>query len=390
MLREATRQRRRDEPPVPFVDLDALHAPLTDELERAWGRVFASRSFIGGVEVSDFESDWATYCGTRYAVGVANGTDALTLTLRGLGIGPGDEVIVPTNTFVATAEAVLLTGATPRFVDVDPDTLLITAEQVDAAVNARTAAVIVVHLYGNVAEMDAICAVAARHGIAVIEDAAQAHGATYRGQRAGSFGIAGCFSFYPAKNLGALGDGGAIVTDDAGLAERIRSSSNHGRANGSWYEHGTLGTNSRLDALQAAFLAVKLSYLDEWNNARRNVARMYRKLLLGTYCDIVRGPEGSEGVHHLLVARLRDRDRVRDILRAKGIETGIHYPVPCHLQLPYAHLADEPLPVSERASAEILSLPMFPQMSPSQIERVALAVRDAVGAKKPSTRRRPR
>ncbi len=388
MLLEQPRRRTRAAEPVPFVDLDALHEPLTEELERAWSRVLQSRSFIGGFEVAAFEQDWAEYCGTKHAIGVGNGTDAITLTLRALGIGPGDEVILPTNTFVATAEAIVLTGARPRFVDVDPQTLLVTTEHVEAAMNERTAAVIIVHLYGNVADAEAIVDAAARRGIPVIEDAAQAHGATLRGRRAGSFGVAGCFSFYPAKNLGALGDGGAVITNDGELADRLRSAANHGRAHGSWYEHDALGTNSRLDALQAAFLAVKLPHLDGWNASRRNIARMYRKLLLGTQCEIVREPDETEGVHHLLVARVADRDRVRDLLRGRGIETGVHYPVPCHMQPPFAGFADEPLTVAERAASEIVSLPMFPTMSPTQMERVALALRDAVGAKKPSRRRR--
>jgi dTDP-4-amino-4,6-dideoxygalactose transaminase len=390
MLREAPRRRQRFERTLPLVDLAPIHDEVATDLERVWGRVLASGSFIGGIEVAEFESDWASYCGTRTAVGVGNGTDALALTMQALGIGPGDEVIVPANTFIATAEAVVVAGARPRFVDVDAETLLVSAEAVAAAINERTAAVIVVHLYGNVADMDAIGAVAQAHGIAVIEDAAQAHGATFRGRKAGSLGTAGCFSFYPGKNLGALGDGGAVVTNDVALADRIRSLSNHGRAHGSWYEHDAIGTNSRLDALQAAVLSVKLARLDDWNESRRNVARLYGKLLSGTRCRLVQGLPDGEGVHHLLVARVDDRDRIRDVLRGRGIETGIHYPVPCHRHEPYAQFATETLPVSERSASEILSLPIYPRMKPSQIERVSLAMRDAVGAKAATRRRRQR
>jgi dTDP-4-amino-4,6-dideoxygalactose transaminase len=370
---------RRSRKSIPLLDLGPMHGAISNELERAWGRVVSSNSFVGGIEVAEFERDWAAYCGTRFAVGVGNGTDALVLTLRALGIGPGDEVIVPANTFIATAEAVLIAGATPRFVDVDPQTLLVTPEAIADAIGPRTAAAIPVHLYGNVADMEAIGRVADRAGIVLIEDAAQAHGATFDGRKAGSFGVAGCFSFYPGKNLGAFGDGGAVVSDDAALVDRIRVLANHGRTSGSWYEHGAVGTNSRLDALQAAVLSVKLRHLDDWNESRRKIAHMYGKLLAGTRCEVVRGDARGRGVHHLMVVRVSDRDRVRDELRALGIETGIHYPVPCHQQGPYARFSDEPLPVSEDAATEIVSLPLFPHMKPAQIERVALAVRGAVG-----------
>ena len=252
---------------VPFIDLAAMTGEVRAAVSDAWRGLLDSNRFIGGEAVDRFESEWAAYCGTTQAIGMANGTDAIQLTLRALGIAEGDEVIVPANSFVATAEAVVLAGATPRFADVDPATLLLNADALTAALTNRTRAVIVVHLYGQMVDMDAIGRVAERAGIAVIEDAAQAHGATWRGRSAGSVGIAGCFSFYPGKNLGAFGDAGAVVTSDAALAARLRSLRDHGRAGGSHYDHAYLGTNSRLDALQAVVLSAKLARLDDWNDA---------------------------------------------------------------------------------------------------------------------------
>jgi dTDP-4-amino-4,6-dideoxygalactose transaminase len=357
---------------VSFYDMRPMHAEIEDELNEAWQRVTSTNAYVGGQDVERFEAEWAAYCGTRYAVGVANGTDALTLTLRGLGIGSGDEVIVPATTCVATAAAVMLVGAEPRFVDVDDDTLLITPSAVADAVNERTAAVIPVHLYGTVADVEGINAVADRHGIAVVEDAAQAHGATLNGRKAGSLGHAGCFSFYPAKNLGALGDGGAVVSDDAVLMERVRALANHGRTTDSWYHHDFVGTNSRLDTLQAAMLSIKLSRLDAWNDSRASVVRRYSQLLDEANFTIVGGTSSAQtSAHHLFVVRVSDRDRVREALSRNGIDTGVHYPVPAHRHEPYRHLATDELPVAERAAREVLSLPLFPYMHSSEIERVS-------------------
>ncbi len=262
---------------IPFLELAPMTREVQGAVEQGWARVLSTGRFIGGDEVARFEAAWAGYCQVPHALGVANGTDALQLALTGLGIGPGDEVIVPANTFVATAEAVLLAGAVPRFADVSPQTLLLTPECLEAALTPRTAAVIVVHLYGRMPDMGALCAAADRAGVALIEDAAQAHGATWQGRRAGSSGVAGCFSFYPGKNLGAFGDAGAVVTTDAGLAGRIRVLRDHGRAVGSHYRHELAGTNSRLDALQAVVLTAKLARLETWNAAaaihRRPVSR---------------------------------------------------------------------------------------------------------------------
>jgi len=299
------------------------------------------------------------------------------LTLRALGIGAGDEVIVPTNSFIATAEAVVLAGATPRFVDVDPDTLLVTADTIAPAVNARTAAIIAVELYGNVPAMDEIARLARAERLALVEDAAQAHGSTWRGRRAGSFGVAGCFSFYPGKNLGAFGDGGAVVTDDAELAERIRSMGNHGRLAGASQVHALVGTNSRLDTLQAAVLSAKLPRLDEWNRARRAVVAAYRRLLAPAI-GMVAVHDGVQSAFHQCVVRVPDRDRAQADLQRRGIRTSTHYRIPCHLQGPYRTFAPDPLPTAEGAAGEILSLPLFPHITERQVEHVACRLNDLV------------
>jgi dTDP-4-amino-4,6-dideoxygalactose transaminase len=373
---------------VPFVDLAAMTGDVRTQVSGAWSALLDSNRFIGGEAVDRFESQWAAYCGTTEAVGVGNGTDAIQLTLQAMGIGAGDEVIVPANSFVATAEAVVLAGAVPRFADVDPTTLLLTAESLEAEVTSRTRAVIVVHLYGQMADMDALSRAAQRAGIAVIEDAAQAHGANWRGRTAGSAGYAGCFSFYPGKNLGAFGDAGAVVTSDAVLATRLRALRDHGRTSGSHYEHAYLGTNSRLDAVQAVVLSAKLERLDEWNEARRAVAERYRAATATSALDLVAEAPGAHGVHHLAVVRAPQRDRVRRWLKSRGIETAIHYPTPIHQLAPYARLAVRPLPVAEQAAGQVLSLPMFPHLTQEQISHVCRAVemadealtREAVGA----------
>lgn len=347
-----------------------MGADVAEALELAWKEVTADSSFVGGQRVEQFEAQWSAFCGTDHAVGVGNGTDAIQLTLRALGIGPGDEVVVPANSFIATAEAVVLAGATPRFVDVHPETLLATPETILPAMSPRTAAIIVVGLYGNLPAMDDIVRLAAAKQVALIEDAAQAHGSTWQGRRAGSFGVAGCFSFYPGKNLGAFGDAGAVVTDSGALAERIRSIANHGRTAGAGHVHGLVGTNSRLDALQAAVLSAKLPRLPAWNQARRTSMAAYRDLL-GPGVRLVRVDEGVDSTHHLNVVRVPLRDLVRQRLGSQGIETGIHYPVPCHLQEPYRRFAPDPLPVVEQAAGEILSLPLFPHITRRQVEYVA-------------------
>lgn len=364
---------------VPFADIAASAREVADEIDLAWYQIINTASFIGGAIVDRFEEQWARFIGTREAIGVANGTDALELTLRALGIGAGDEVIVPTNTFIATAEAVALTGARPSFVDVDPQTLLATPETIAAAITPRTTAIIAVHLYGNVPDMDAIRKLADTRGLALIEDAAQAHGSTWRGKRAGSFGVAGCFSFYPGKNLGAFGDAGAIVTNDPALAALLRSSSNHGRDPDSNHVHSVLGRNSRLDALQAAVLWAKLPLLEGWNSSRREAVATYRRFLRLHGLDVVGTDAKGKSTYHLCVVRVPDRDRVRAGLAVDGIETRIHYSTPCHLQAAFKRFASEPLPVAEQAASEVVSLPLFPHMAHEQIERVCESLIGLVG-----------
>ena len=323
--------------------------------------------FVGGPDVERFEANFAAYCESRACVGVANGTDALELILAGLSIGPGDEVIVPANTFVATVEAVCAVGARPRFVDVDPDTLLIDVDAVAAATGPDTAAVIPVHLFGQMADLDALASVAQRYGLAVIEDASQAHGARLRGKRVGSIGVAAAFSFYPGKNLGALGDGGAVVTQDPELAGWIRRCANHGRTAADRHRHDQRGRNSRLDTLQAAMLAVKLAGLDDANRARRRAMDRYRRQLPPSIRPVTIGA-GAESVHHLAVVRVADRAAVTAALDRHGIGWGVHYPVPCHRQPAYAEFS-ESLPVVEQATNEI-SLPMSSTITDEQIDRV--------------------
>src|SRR5215207_165777 len=358
---------------VPFTDLGAMTREVRTTVSEAWADLLDSSRFIGGEVCDQFEQSWAAYCGASYAVGVGNGTDALQLTLSALGIGVGDEVVVPTNTFVASAEAVVLAGATPRFADVSPRALLLTPETLEAAITRRTKAVVVVHLYGQMPDMDALCRVAERAGIAVIEDAAQAHGATWRGRRAGSLGRAGCFSFYPGKNLGAFGDAGAVVTSDAWLAERIRCLRDHGRVSGSHHRHAMVGTNSRLDALQAAVLTAKLAKLDAWTEARRAIAFRYREAFGSGPVRLLEEAPEARGVYHLAVARVSDRERVQKQLGSMGVQTGIHYPTPCHRLDPYRGFTTQPLPVAEQAAREVLSLPMFPHMTNEQLARVCEA-----------------
>lgn len=357
--------------PVAFLDLAALHAPLREQLDKAWNDTLTNSAFIGGSAIGMFEQEWAEYCGTEHCIGVANGTDALELVLAALKVGPGDEVIVPANTFVATAEAVVTVGATPVFVDVDPNTLLITAEAIAAAVTPATRAVMVVHLYGQVPDMDAIMAVSDAANLYVVEDSAQAHGATFNGRRAGTFGIAATFSFYPGKNLGALGDGGAIVTDDDKLTEEIRTLANHGR--GSHLLHTHRGRNSRLDGLQAMALSIKLTELDGWNDQRRRVHARYVERLSDAV-EMLKTLEGGEPVHHLEVIRVDHRDRIREGLDARGIQSGIHYALPCHKHPAFAEFDVQPLPIAEAAAARQFSLPMHPTLTVAEIDAVSNAV----------------
>lgn len=354
-----------------------MNLEIGAQVNASWQDIVQRADFVGGRYVEDFERAWAAYCGRRHAVGVGNGTDALQLALQALGIGHGDEVIVPANTFVATAEAVVAAGAIPRFIDVDPETLVVSASLIEAAITARTAAVIVVHLYGQPPDMDAITHVAQRANLAVVEDAAQAHGATWRGRKAGTLADIGCFSFYPGKNLGAFGDAGAVVTDDSIIAERVRSLADHGRSARSKHIHDFVGVNSRLDALQAAVLSAKLAHLDAWNAARRRIAHSYRVGLAHAAVRPVKVAEEACSAFHLFVIRTSDRGGLRAALASRHIATGIHYPLPCHKQAGLRHFSNEPLPVAEQAAEEILSLPMFPHMTLEQVEAVCAAIMQA-------------
>ncbi len=363
---------------IPFLDLGTTTRAVSAVVVDRWTETLATSAFIGGPAVVAFEEEFARFCSTSQAVGTANGTDALHLTLRALGLRAGDEVLVPTNSFVATAEAVLLAGGRPRFVDVDPSTLLMTPDTVEAALTPRTRVLVVVHLYGQMPDMAALTELADRHGLLLVEDAAQAHGATWRGRPAGSFGVAGCFSFYPGKNLGAFGDAGAVVTSDERLAGDVRSLRDHGRVPGSHHDHERVGTNSRLDALQARVLSAKLPLLPGWNAERKAVATAYRQLLDPERAVMVAELPGSHGAYHLVVVRVEDRDEVRHRLAERGIGTGVHYPTPCHRLPPYAALAAVSLPTAETASAQILSLPVYPGMSDGAVDRVADEVNRAV------------
>ena len=371
------------EPPVPFVDLAAQHAALRSEIDAAIARVIDQGQFVLGEEVTRFEEELAAYCGTGFAVGVASGLDALTLALAALGIGPGDEVITAANTFIATALAIVRVGARPLLVDCDPETLSIDVEQVAAAITPRTRAILPVHLYGRLADMPRLIQLAERHGIALIEDVAQAHGAALDGRAAGAWGSAGCFSFYPSKNLGALGDGGAVVTSDAELAKKLRKLRNYGGQ--MKYHHELAGFNSRLDTLQAAVLRVKLPHLDEWNHARRQAAAKLRELLATANVNLRALPRDAEfpidHVQHLFPIEVDHRDEVARRLTDRGIGVAIHYPTPVHLTPAMAHLGHRlgAFPVAERAANRLLSLPLYPEIRDEQLQRVAATVRALVG-----------
>jgi dTDP-4-amino-4,6-dideoxygalactose transaminase len=366
---------------VPFTDLSAMAAEVWPSIQTSYLTCLQGANYIGGAPVAQFEREWASYCQAEHAVGVGNGTDALELTLTALGIGQGAEVIVPANTFIATASAVVRAGAVPRFADVDEETLLMTPATLAAALTRRTRAVIAVHLYGQMPDMDSLLAAAEDAGILVIEDAAQAHGAEWAGRRAGSFGVAACFSFYPGKNLGAFGDAGAVVTSRPELADRVRTLANHGRSHGALhYEHEYVGTNSRLDTLQAVALLGKLGRLDAWTDRRAELAARYRDRLARAAILMPTVAPPARHAYHLLVVRVPQRDTVRAELGRRDIQTGIHYPVPCHQQPPLTRFAAGPLPVAEQAAAELMSLPIFPHMTDEQVDVVCDQLIDVLAA----------
>ncbi|MCP3804662.1 DegT/DnrJ/EryC1/StrS family aminotransferase [Allokutzneria sp. A3M-2-11 16] len=372
---------------IPFLDLKAPYAELRDELDAAYRRVMDSGWFLLGPELEAFEDEFARYCGARHCVAVGSGCDALELSLRALGIGPGDEVLVPSHTFIATWLAVTETGARPVPVEPDEHTATMDPALVRAAITPRTKAIVPVHLYGHPADLDPITAVAREHGLAILEDAAQAHGAGYRGRRIGSgTGTATAFSFYPGKNLGAMGDGGAVVTDDAELAESLRLLRNYGSREK--YRHEVPATNSRLDELQAAFLRVKLARLDEWNDRRRAVAARYLTGLAGT--PGLRLPavaDWADPVWHLFVVRADHRDEARSAFATRGIGTLAHYPVAVHRSEAYTGLGDFwHLPIADRLAGEVLSLPIGPHMSDDDVDAVIAAAREVFAAEKEPAR----
>jgi dTDP-4-amino-4,6-dideoxygalactose transaminase len=371
---------------VPFVDLAAQYRAIEGEISEAVSKVLREGDFILGREVSLFEEEFAAFCEAKWAVGVDSGTSALELALRAYEIGPGDEVITAANTFIASALAISHAGATPVLVDVDADTYTIDVAAIEKAITPRTKAIIPIHLYGHPADMDPILQLAQRHGLVVIEDACQAHGARYKGKRTGSLGHAAAFSFYPGKNLGAYGDGGAVVTSDAAVAKRLGMLRNYGQKEK--YQHMFRGFNRRLDTLQAAVLRTKLKRLDEWNEARRQHAKSYSRLLAQSGFVVPRASAVCESVWHLYVIRIDQRDALKEHLATRGISAGIHYPIPIHLQPAYRDLGHQPgdFPVTEEYSRQILSLPMYAELTPDILRRVAETASEfAVTTRPPAT-----
>jgi len=359
---------------IPFVDLKAQYQSIKPEIDAAIARVIDSAAFILGPEVESFESAFAQYVGARFCIGVNSGTAALQLALMACGLGATDEVILPTNTFFATAEAVSTAGARPVFVDSDPASSTIDVSKIEAAINSRTRAIVPVHLYGQPANLDPIFEIARRHELLVIEDAAQAHGAEYKGRRVGALGDAGCFSFYPGKNLGAYGEAGALVTNDEEVAHRARLLRDHG--SDQKYKHEIIGYNFRLEAIQAAVLAVKLRHLDSWNDLRRAHAARYHELLKESELDLPQEESYARHVYHIYAVQSATRDKLQEQLKSAGVQTGIHYPIPIHLQPAYASLGYRvgDFPQTEKQSQRVLSLPMFAELTEDQIRTVAEAI----------------
>lgn len=360
---------------VPFVDLKAQYASIKVEVDDAIQQIINSTAFIGGQAVADFENGFSSFCGAENCIGVGNGTDALFIAMKCLGIGRGDEVIVPANSFIASSEAVTQTGAQVVFCDVDPSRYTVDPVCVESKITDKTRAIIAVHLYGTPVDMDPICALAKKHKLFVIEDAAQAHGATYNGRTVGALGDVACFSFYPGKNLGAYGDGGAIVTQDRVMAEKMRMFKNHGRTDK--YDHEFEGVNSRLDGLQAAVLSVKLKHLQKWSDTRLSHARRYNKLLEsvdGIICPLI--PSDSSPVFHLYVIRTDKRDELQQYLLGEGIACGIHYPTALPNLTAYQYLGHSKadFPVASAYESQILSLPIYPEMTEDEIDAVSSTV----------------
>jgi len=361
-------------PIIPFLDIKRMHAPIRNALDEAYSRVMDSGWYIMGPELDAFESEFAAYCEVKHCVGVGNGLEALRLLLSAYDIGIGHEVIVPSNTFIATWLAVTQSGATPVPVEPKLDTYNLNVSLIEAAITPRTRAIMPVHLYGQPADMDSINAIAERHGLIVIEDAAQAHGALYKGRPAGSLGAGAGVSFYPGKNLGALGDGGAVITNDSVIAQRVRELRNYGSSEK--YRHDRLGFNTRLDEMQAAFLRVKLQKLDEWNQERRKIASLYKEALSTLPINLPEVPEHVDPVWHLFVIRSSKREALRAYLNERGVSTVIHYPIPPHRQACYSDFNDLSLPLAELIASTAISLPIYPYMSEEEVMTVAGLVKD--------------
>lgn len=364
---------------IPFLDLKAQHRAIKDEILPLWEAILEQGAFIGGEHVAGLETEFAEACGVPYAVAVGSGTDALRLIFTAIGLSPGGEVITVPNTFIATTEAISQAGGRPVFVDVRPDTYNLDPEQIEAAITPRTCGIVPVHLYGQPADMDPIMRIAARHGLWVVEDAAQAHLAEYRGRKAGSIGLAGAFSFYPGKNMGACGEAGMVTTADAELAARVRVLRDHGQSRK--YYHDVEGYNARCDALQAAALRIKLKHLPVWTAARRAHAAQYLKLLEeigGVIAPTV--ADTALPVWHLFVVQVETRDEVMEAMRKAGIQCGLHYPVPLHMQKAYAAMEIGPgaFPIAEELSRRALSLPMYPELAPQSVEAVCRELENAV------------
>ncbi|MCX5811610.1 MAG: DegT/DnrJ/EryC1/StrS family aminotransferase [Proteobacteria bacterium] len=362
---------------VPFLDLKMQYQSLRTEINQALQNVMDNTAFAGGPLVAQFEKEFAAFCGSEHAIGVGSGTDALWLSLIALGVGEGDEVITVPDTFIATAEAISFCGAKPVFVDVDEKTYNMDTSLIEAAITSKTKAIIPVHLFGQTADMDSIMDIAREHGLHVIEDACQAHGALYKGNSAGTMGDAGCFSFYPGKNLGAYGEAGAVVTNNGDMADRIRILRDHGQAKK--YYHNFIGWNARMDGFQGAILSVKIKYLNAWNEARRKNALLYNLALEGVDGLILpKEADFAKHVYHIYAIRAKDRDNLIAGLAEKEINCGIHYPIPVHLQTAYDFLGycKGSLPVAEKCAEEFVSLPMFPELTKDQIEYVANGIRD--------------
>jgi len=361
---------------IPFGDLKLQYQAIKVELDEAIQSVLNDGWFILGKNVSAFENEFAAYCGVAFAVGVANGTDALELALTACGVGPGDEVITTPLSATFTSLAISALGAIPTFVDIDPDTHNIDPRKLEAKIGPKSKAIMPVHLYGQPADMEPILALARKHHLIVVEDAAQAHGALYKGRRAGSMGDVGCFSFYPSKNLGAFGDGGMVVTNNSAIAEKLRMLRNGGQK--TRYDHQIMGRNSRLDELQAAILRVKLGHLDKWNERRQHLAALYTALLGDSEVQPPLELPGAQHIYHLYVVRCQEREALQKHLRERGVETAIHYPIPIHLQGAYRSLNLGPgsFPIAERSAQEVLSLPIYPELTDAKVRQIVAHIKD--------------